>query len=754
VLVVAGFFSKAGGVPTNNIAKWDGTRWMALGHGVGQRVKSLAIFDSGSGPELYVGGQFADHILRWNGSFWRPLGSGVSDVVETMIVHDDGSGPALFVGGSFQVAGGLVVHRVAKWNGTSWSSLDQGMNQTVRAFAIHDDGSGPALYAGGVFTRANDLYVANHVARWNGVNWTQVGGGTNDAVHALTVFDDGGGPKLIAGGIFTTAGGSPAARVAAWNGSSWTALGGGLASDVDALVVHAGSLFAGGAFGTSSHSGVARWNGSSWNLLGGSGLNNVSTMLSHDDGKGARLFVGGDFSGYVDGKLVLNSLARRDGSAWTPVGTGFNNSVSALVLHDDGGGTALYAGGSFTHHERTELNFAAKWDGTSWSPLASGLSSAVGDLVSFDDGAGPALYASTGVPGSLLWRLHKWDGASFGLTGDFNREILDLEVFDDGAGLALFVAGAFTTVNGMTVNHIARWDGLSWTPLGTGTNWEVFALAAFDDGSGPALFAAGHFITAGGGAASHVAKWDGVSWSALGSGCDDDVYELAVADDGSGPALFAGGVFTTAGGVAASCVAKWDGSSWSALDSGLASVSGPQVVALVAHDDGQGPALFAGGSFTSAGGVPASNLAKWDGSSWSPLGGGADGLFPSQIPQALISWPHAGPALLVGGTFIEVDDASIPDAYLAKWGFADDQEPPALHVPRQVSVEDLPASAPGEFVSFSVTASDCPTPSVVCTPPSGSFFPRGTTLVTCTATDAAGNQLTRRFPVIVASKRH
>jgi hypothetical protein len=37
-------------------------------------------------------------------------------------------------------------------------------------------------------------------------------------------------------------------------------------------------------------------------------------------------------------------------------------------------------------------------------------------------------------------------------------------------------------------------------------------------------------------------------------------------------------------------------------------------------------------------------------------------------------------------------------------------------------------------------------------PPSGSFFPRGTTLVTCTATDASGNQSTCQFPVTVAFK--
>ena len=57
--------------------------------------------------------------------------------------------------------------------------------------------------------------------------------------------------------------------------------------------------------------------------------------------------------------------------------------------------------------------------------------------------------------------------------------------------------------------------------------------------------------------------------------------------DGSGN-LYAGGDFTTAGGVSANCVAKWDGSAWRALGSGLNSV----VRALAVDGSGN---LYAGG---------------------------------------------------------------------------------------------------------------------------------------------------------------
>jgi len=42
---------------------------------------------------------------------------------------------------------------------------------------------------------------------------------------------------------------------------------------------------------------------------------------------------------------------------------------------------------------------------------------------------------------------------------------------------------------------------------------------------------------------------------------------------------------------------------------------------------------------------------------------------------------------------------------------------------------------------------NCPGASVACVPPSGSVFALGTTSVTCTATDAAGNTATCSFPV-------
>lgn len=78
-----------------------------------------------------------------------------------------------------------------------------------------------------------------------------------------------------------------------------------------------------------------------------------------------------------------------------------------------------------------------------------------------------------------------------------------------------------------------------------------------------------------------------------------------------------------------------------------------------------------------------------------------------------------------------------------------DFQPPTLFCPTNVTAQC--AGPQGTPVTFTVTAiDDCDAkPTVVCTPPSGSVFPLGTTQVSCTARDATGNSNTCTFPVTI-----
>jgi hypothetical protein len=166
------------------------------------------------------------------------------------------------------------------------------------------------------------------------------------------------------------------------------------------------------------------------------------------------------------------------------------------------------------------------------------------------------------------------------------------------SGGMLYAGGLFTSAGGKSANCIAKWNGSSWSPLGSGVSDGdaygpyVSALAM----SGSTLYAGGDFTTAGGSAANYIAQWNGSSWLALGSGMSNgdygiDVSALAV----SGSDVYAGGVFTTAGGSAANSIAQWNGTTWSALGSGI----GGGVYALAVS--GTGSDLYAGGSFDTAG---------------------------------------------------------------------------------------------------------------------------------------------------------
>lgn len=78
-----------------------------------------------------------------------------------------------------------------------------------------------------------------------------------------------------------------------------------------------------------------------------------------------------------------------------------------------------------------------------------------------------------------------------------------------------------------------------------------------------------------------------------------------------------------------------------------------------------------------------------------------------------------------------------------------DTTPPTIQCPLDIVTGTDPGLC-SAVVTYTVTASDDqPGVTVVCAPPSGITFPKGTTTVTCTAADAAGNLATCSFTVTV-----
>ena len=165
---------------------------------------------------------------------------------------------------------------------------------------------------------------------------------------------------------------------------------------------------------------------------------------------------------------------------------------------------------------------------------------------------------------------------------------------------------------------------------------------------------AGGFTSIGGQPLARIARWDGKQWHPLGAGIDGNgtVLALEVMQEGSAWVLIAGGSFTSASGVAASRIARWDGMNWSPLGAGLN--GSPGVLALEVYNEGSGPQLFAAGVFTVPGNTSFSGIARWNGVAWTAVGD--DALSVGSVQSLRVHDDGTGSALYMGGEFLSVGD--------------------------------------------------------------------------------------------------
>ncbi len=635
----------------------------AVGGEGGNLLASRDLDLNTSSRQMWVGPLYlarSSHCVRsWLPTFGQQPGA--NDSVRALTVFDDGDGAALYAAGLFTSVGDTAANRIAKWDGARWHPLGIGfenLGARVLTLAVFDDGSGDALYAGGDFYRAGNVSVSD-IAKWDGTEWSAVGAGVQGTVKSLAVYDDGGGEALYAGGAFMSASGLSAHRVAKWDGLEWSALGSGLNAFVNTLLVHddgAGeALYVAGNFTTAggvTASRIAKWDGMGWSPLGSGMDGTVNALEVFDVGGGPTFIAGGNFS--TAGGVAANNIARWDGLSWAPLGAGLNDRVLALTVLRGSGADLLYVGGDFTTAGGMSANRIASWDGSDWTSLGAGVNATVWSLNVFDRGDGAQLLAGgdfTTADGTANF-LGLWAGSDWSAIGDgLDGRVRALTVFDDGNGEAVYAGGDFLALGSTPTKFLAKWNGATWSAFSVELDGPVHALTVYDDGQGPALYAGGVFTSAGSVALNSIAKWDGSSWIALGGGVTGGpgaVNELGVFDDGTGGALYAGGSFVAAGGVPASSIARWDGSNWSALGRGVSGSSGlGSVHALAVLDDGSGPALYVGGSFMDAGGIVARNIARWDGTNWMALGRGVN----ASVGALAVFDDGGGDELYVGGSF-------------------------------------------------------------------------------------------------------
>ncbi len=349
-LYAGGSFTAAAGVPAPGIGRWDGSSWHALGlPGDSILAKDAWAFEFASNGDVYVNAQFshldAPHELgigRWDGEAWHMLPAGqnnspVIQVFEPLALGGDGT---LYATAVISTAQDTTATTIAQWDGESWIPMGStdlfGDYTSITALEIGVDGS---VFAGGE-SRNTPGDETNRIVRWDGSEWTVVGGGLS-SVSALAKDPSG---NLYAA-IVTRGAGSP--KVVRLDGEAWTAVRhseNSSAERIRSLVFDpSGTLFAGGVFPTGSApgscAGVRMWNGVEWSTV----MQRTDPWVVHMtvrslsiDSNGD-LIIGGQFDGAGDVsspylvKFTAASVASEPAPSDAPVGISVSPNPSSDI---------------------------------------------------------------------------------------------------------------------------------------------------------------------------------------------------------------------------------------------------------------------------------------------------------------------------------------------------------------------------------------------------------------------------------------
>lgn len=346
----------------------------------------------------------------------------------------------LVIGGSFNFHAGVALPHLARLNQDGTVDLNfntgLGLNAGVNAVAVQGDGR---VVAGGYFSFANGV-SRNAIARFNTDGTLDAtfnpGFGANNPVFAVALQADG---RALIGGLFTVVNTTARNYIARLN--------------LD------GTVDAGFNPGTGPNDGVR-------------------AVAVQADGK---IIIAGDFTAVAG--VPRNRVARLNANgtldaSFNPV-RGLNGPVNTVLIDAAGG---ILVGGTFTQAEGVSRNYLARYDANGALDPSFNATGGPDDFVSTlsrqADGkliVGGGFSSVSGLVRSRLARLNA-DGTvdptiNFGV-GANNAVAASLVQFHDGR---LVVGGAFTTMEGVAVPHLARINAGN----NSGAGVLAFELAAY-----------------------------------------------------------------------------------------------------------------------------------------------------------------------------------------------------------------------------------------------------------------------------------
>lgn len=337
-------------------------QWSSVGGGMGQNgfVSCFKVIDSC----LYVGGAFicvggldtisypsciyASSIAKWNGNNWDTVKNFncVGGAIESIELYNN----ELYIGGGFA---DITVHPFRSYlakldSSKNWSDVGNigYPNWDVDAFYIRDG----KLYISGDFNYFENASGYNHIACWDGSNFSKLANGLQGSSgHAYDIDEYNG--LLVVGGSFDWAGDTSAYSVAAWDGQKWYPLDTGLLGTVTSLVVdtinnflYAGGVYldyAGGNGDMIRIHNIARWDGYEWSPVGDDSLGIFFAGILSLKFYRNHLFAAG-FS--RTGTNVDTLLTKWDHNSWHKI-DGPNETIACLEVYNN----ELYVGGYFDH---------------------------------------------------------------------------------------------------------------------------------------------------------------------------------------------------------------------------------------------------------------------------------------------------------------------------------------------------------------------------------------------------------------------
>jgi Domain of unknown function (DUF5122) beta-propeller len=301
-IVVGGLFTQAGGAAANNVARWDGSSWHAMGEGVVGEAWHLRIRPNGNVLAMTPGqwvssSQFAVRLYEWDGTAWTriplTIGGGYysCSIANFFVLNDD----SLVIFGTFWEVNGRGARNIARLSSGTWNQFGANadtFNADPSVLIQRNDGS---LYAVGDF---NFPYSSNLLEiEYASDQWRPSSGNTGWGAYAYAVDDDGtpyiGGSNL---GIGSQRG--ALARLA--HGATGPATIAATSSGNDAVStlskIGSGQFFVGGRFqqlGTASSRNIAMLDHDVLRSIGDGANGSVTSSLTLPDGQ---VVVAGSFT--------------------------------------------------------------------------------------------------------------------------------------------------------------------------------------------------------------------------------------------------------------------------------------------------------------------------------------------------------------------------------------------------------------------------------------------------------------------------